>query len=264
MPVVAVSVVATIFSGAVWLVLQAADMTESSLGEAWDNGALNTLLFETHAGLVWWIRLALVTALLLNVCALAIFDKHTRQRWLNATGLVLASAVLISATWLGHAAADPSDLGPLHIAVHVTHMLAAATWLGGLLPFALLLSQAHRSATSTEIVIAHQIGIRFGNLAQLAVGALLLSGIVNTGLVVDSARDLLTGAFPGLLATKIGLLLIMLILAAENRRRLVPNLASNGPAPATRLRRNVIGELALGGLILLIAGALGITAPTGG
>lgn len=264
MPIVAVSLVATIFSGAMWLGLQAADMTETSLDEVWRNGAVDTLLFETHAGLVWWVRLGLVTVLMLNVCALAVFDKRAEQRWLNATGVALAGAVLVSAAWLGHAGADPSELGPLHIALHVTHMLAAGIWLGGLLPFALLLSQAYRSAAVTELAIAHRTGIRFGNLAQLAVGILLLSGIVNTALMVDSAWDLLTGTFAGLLATKIGLLLVMLMLAAENRRRLVPKLASNGPVSATRLRANVIGELALGGLILLIAGALGITAPSGG
>jgi putative copper resistance protein D len=264
LPIVALSLIATIFSGAMWLTLQAADMTESSLGEAWRNGALDRLLFDTRAGLVWWIRLAFATALILNVGALAIFDKHTKQRWLIAAGLGLAGAVLISAAWLGHAGADPSALRALHLAIHITHILAAAIWLGGLLPFVLLLFQANRSAATTGFAIAHHIGIRFGNLAQLAVGALLLSGIVNTALVVGSDWDFVTGAFAALLATKVGLLLVMLVLAAENRRRLVPKLASNGSASAARLRRNVIGELALGGLILVVVGALGITSPTGG
>lgn len=264
MPVIAVSVAATILSGGVWLILQAADMTESPLQETWHNGAIGTLLFETHAGLVWQIRFLLAAALTLNVGVQAMPGLRPHQRWLNTSGLALAGAVLISAAWLGHAGADPGVFGPLHIFVHAAHMLAAATWLGGLLPFSLVLLQADRAATTTALALAHRIGVRFGNLAQLAVGILVLSGLVNTGLVVDSIRDLLTAEFAGLLAAKICLLLIMLILAAENRRRLVPDLASSRPAVATRLYRNVIGELALGGLVLLVAGLLGITAPNGG
>jgi putative copper resistance protein D len=264
MPMIAVSVTATVVSGAVWLVLQAADLTDSPLDEAWRDGALGTLLFDTYAGRVWQIRIGMAAALVLNVGALAVTGLKPMQGWLNATGLALAGAVLISAAWLGHAGADPSELGPLHLSVHAAHMLAAATWLGGLLPFSLLLRQARRAPTATDLALARRTGIRFGNLAQLAVAILLLCGIVNTGLVVDSFGNLLTGEFAELLAAKVGLLLIMLVLAAENRRRLVPNLASDGPAVAARLHRNVIGELALGGLILLIAGVLGITAPNGG
>src|SRR5258708_17086910 len=138
-------------SGAVWLVLQAADMTEGPLDEAWRSGAFGTLLFETYAGRVWQIRIAVAAALLLNVCALAIPDMNLKQRCLNATGLALAGAVLISAAWLRHAGADPTALLPLHLSVHAAHMLAAASWLGGLLPFSVLLCQGARARAVTEL-----------------------------------------------------------------------------------------------------------------
>jgi putative copper export protein len=54
----------------------------------------------------------------------------------------------------------------------------------------------------------------------------------------------------------------MLVLAANNRQWLVPRLSdASSPQAAARLRWSVLGELALGALILLVAGALGLSPP---
>ncbi len=264
MVMLAGSLAATVVSGAGWLMLQAADMVESSVGDAWRDGAIGMLLTGTYAGTVWQVRIALTAALILTVGAHAATRQNAKRGSLCTTALVLAAALLGSAAWLGHPGADPGALRPLHLTVHAAHMLAAAAWLGGLLPFLLVLSHARRAATAGELAAAQRIGTRFGNLAQWAVAVLLVCGIVNTGLVVDSFGSLLAGPFAGLLAAKVALLLIMLVLAAENRRRLVPKLATHQAGVAGRLQRNVIGEIALGGIILLLAGVLGISAPNGG
>jgi uncharacterized membrane protein len=100
----------------------------------------------------------------------------------------------------------------------------------------------------------------FGNIALVAVGVIIASGVVTVPLVVGDLADLTTGLFAKLLTGKLVLFCLMLALAATNRLHLVPRLAtSNDAAAMTRLWWNVIGELVLGLLVLFVVGALGIT-----
>ena len=95
---------------------------------------------------------------------------------------------------------------------------------------------------------------------SLAVGIIVISGIATTALVVRDVSDLTTGTYAGLLAVKLVLFCLMLVLAAVNRLQLVPRLAASNHGPAAiRLWWSILAELALGLVILLAVGALGIT-----
>ena len=52
----------------------------------------------------------------------------------------------ITAAWTGHAASTPYTLRYLHLASDALHLTAASAWIGGLVPFALLLGaiRCHR------------------------------------------------------------------------------------------------------------------------
>ena len=90
----------------------------------------------------------------------------------------------------------------------------------------------------------------------------VITGVANTALLVEDASELMSGTFAKLLGAKLLLLLLMLVLAAYNRQLLLPRLASATPwHVAALLRRSVWAELAIGMVVLLIAGALGITPP---
>src|SRR5262249_11227440 len=101
------------------------------------------------------------------------------------------------------------------------------------------------------------ICMSFGNIAILAVGIIVISGISITALVVRDATDLKTGSYAALLALKLVLFGLMLIVAGVNRFRLVPRLADpdHGSA-AGRLWWSLLAEAILGSAVLVIAGAL--------
>jgi copper resistance protein D len=256
-----VSIAAVVASGAAWFALQAAEMADSSVTDAWTTGAIDTVLFKTHAGIIWWVRLAIATVLAIDIVVLARARPGPSQAAIVA-GFALAVANFISCAWLSHAGADPGPFGSLHLGVHAVHMLGASLWVGGLIPLAMLLSRARSTGDDNDVALVRHASIWFGNVAFFAVGLIVLTGIANTTLLVKGASDLTSGAFANLLAAKLVLLLLMLVLAANNRQWLVPQLAAaKSSRAAVWLWRSVLAELTLAALVLLIVGALGITPP---
>jgi putative copper resistance protein D len=207
------------------------------------------------------VRFAIVAALLIDLCAMASLRRVPSEAAV-VVGLVLAIANFVSCAWLSHAGSDARPFASLHLAAHALHMLGVSFWLGGFVPLAMLVSRALHSSDKGAATAAHMASVSFGNMALLAVGTIVVSGIATTALVVRDVSDLTTGTYAGLLAAKLVLFCLMLVLAALNRLQLVPRLAaSNHGLAATRLRWSILVELVLGLLILLAVGALGITAP---
>src|SRR3954466_558694 len=66
-------------SGLAWLTLQAAEMTDSDAFQAWASGAVATLLWQSYAGAVWWVRLALAAALVTATLMLTV--GRPAARW---------------------------------------------------------------------------------------------------------------------------------------------------------------------------------------
>src|SRR6266700_1789921 len=160
----ALSAAAALVSGIAWLVLQVADMSGHSVVDVWTSGAIGTLLLQTRAGVVWWVRFALAVALIVDLGVIA-WGRSSRAA--VAVGLALAAASFISGAWLSHAAADPGPYGSMHLAVHAAHMLGAALWLGGFIPLAMLLSRA-RSGDAVDMMLARHASVWFGNIALCA------------------------------------------------------------------------------------------------
>jgi putative copper resistance protein D len=248
-------------SGLVWLTLQAADMTDSNALQAWAGGAVATLLWQSQAGAVWWLRAALASALVAVTLMLALAPRPT-GRWSVFLVFAIAAALFMSCAWLSHAASDPSPYRPLHVAVHSLHMLGAAVWFGGLLPLAMLLALAEQSRAAADFTVAREAAKRFSVVALVAVGLIIASGIANLMLLVGSVADLSAGRFLQILGLKLVLFAAMLVLAAINRQVLVPRLAVLDPRRAiVLLRRSVWAEAALAALVILVIGELGITPP---
>src|SRR5271169_1600886 len=120
-------------SGVIWLLLQAASMSGLPLREAATADVLATVLNETQFGLVSEVRAALAIVL---VASLA-FDRLPLANWLAlAAALGLAAAI----AWTGHAASTPGAMGNIHLAADALHVIAVATWTGGLVSLVLLLA----------------------------------------------------------------------------------------------------------------------------
>ena len=131
-----------------------------------------------------------------------------------------------------------------------------------------ILMIARRTGDVRSIAIAAEATRRFSVLGAFCVLTLLVSGIVNTYMLAGSLPALVGTPYGRLLLIKIGLFIGMVSIAAYNRQRLTPRLASAAAGETSRahgalayLVRNSLTELALGLAILVVVGALGILTP---
>ena len=234
-----------IASGAIWLVLLAADIYGAPLADVCLHGGLWNVLTETRFGMVWSVRLAL--ALVLGPLLLS-----PGLRWLQ---LAAAAALVALLALIGHAGATTGALGVFQLASDLVHLIAAGAWLGSLPGLALLLSTRPQPKG-----VAARAANRFSVLGVAAVAAILVSGIVNSWMLIGSPRDLLTTEYGRLLSLKIGLFVSMLGVAAVNKFYLTPQLAKVGARAA--LKRNSLAETALGAGIIALVAVLGTLSPT--
>ncbi len=243
----------TMASGAAWVLLQAAAMSGLSLREAVTGDILSTVLTETQFGTVSECRFAL---------ACLAYDRPPLAHSLAlASGLGLVAGI----AWTGHAGSTAGDWANLHLTADVLHLVAAAAWLGGLVPLALLLSQARHNEVHAWASLASQAARRFSILGIVSVGTIILTGIVNAWILVGSFKGLIATEYGRLLMLKIFLFIIMLVYAAINRFLLTPDLALSDDKARLkalgRLTRNSKIEIALGLMIFAIVGALGTLHP---
>lgn len=257
--VAAMALAATVASGLIWLFLEAAAMSGLPLGEAMTSEVLSTVLTQTQFGLVLEIRLGL--AIVLAACLA--YDRFPPVDWL---ALAAAVGLIAAIAWTGHAGSTPGELGYLHLAADVLHLVAAASWIGGLLSLALLLGAARRDPTVGWAAVARDAAQGFSRLGIVSVATLLATGIVNAWILVGSFHALLATEYGRLLMLKIIVFGAMLAFAAVNRFWLTPRL---GCSPANgarldalrRLTRNSVVEIALGLAIFAIVGMLGTLHP---
>ncbi len=250
----------TVVSGAIWLALQTVGMSGQAFGEAVTSGAIVTVLDETQFGLVSEIRLGLAILLAAGLA----YDRSAPARWL-ALGSALSLVAAIA--WTGHAASTPAELGYLHLTADALHLDAAAAWIGGLLPLALLLNAGRRSQVSARGTLQYDVAKRFSSLGIVSVATLIASGVINAWILVGSFRGLTETEYGWFLLFKLAAFAVMLAFAAANRFWLTPRLAATSSREAQRdalrgLTRNVLVEVALGVMVFAIVGVLGTLHPS--
>jgi copper resistance protein D len=243
------------------LIVQAASMGERPLTALWADGLVATVLLDTDFGHVWLVRLVLVV--LLAAPLHPPYFGAPAPAWRRGAALVLAAAFVAALAFAGHAAAGDGGEGVIHEAADVLHLIAAAAWVGALVPLAIVLA-ARDDGGASALAIARAATLRFSTLGIASVGTVLATGIVNTFELTGSWDGLFGTSYGRLLLAKIALFLAMLAIAAVNRIRLTPRLVAGGDAadPALRqLRTNALLEAVIGALILLIVAMLGTLPP---
>jgi putative copper resistance protein D len=260
---------AAIASGIVWFWIVLARMTGSSLWEMPNIDSIDVTITQTQFGILWTWRLGLM--LLFTIANLFARRKRRAFLWSSCAwqyaGLIIATTLLASITWAGHAGATIGAERPIHLTVDSAHLIAAGLWPGGLLPLTLVLVQACRSSELSLLLAAGAITRRFSALSLLVVAALAATGLTNSYFLVGSLRALVTTGYGRLLMLKVLLFVIMIGFGACNLLRFKPQLALANEQNAKqrdvlrKLMRNVIAELCIGTLIVIIVGALGATPP---
>jgi putative copper resistance protein D len=250
-------------AGAAWLVLTAAAMSSLPAAQVFGDGVLWTVLSQTTFGRAWLARFALACALAATLPAL-LSPRDRQSLWLEITAVILAAAFAGALAWSGHAAGGLGDEAVVHPAADVLHLIAAAAWVGALLPLIVLLAAA--GADDASLAMARTATTRFSILGIVSVGTLLVTGIVNTYYLAGSVPALLHTDYGRLLLIKIALFLAMVAIATVNRFRLTPRLLQQNNITASRgalrrLRRNAAIEVLAGAMVIAIVAALGTMPP---
>ncbi|KAA5805423.1 copper resistance protein CopD [Alkalicaulis satelles] len=180
--------------------------------------------------------------------------------------LALLAGALASFAWTGHAASGEGWEGGLHKAATISHIIAAAVWLGALGLFLSRLFAAQAGNREYRQRTARLLS-RFSGIGSAAVAALVITGGANTVLVAgpDRVMAMLETPYGGWLAVKLALFAGMLGLAALNRFMLAPALAQQLTGQAAgRIRLAVLAETCLGAGVVACVAVLGITSPHAG
>ena len=220
-----------------------------------------SLLLATDWGLSW--RLTATGAVLALLAFLfAASDGRgsdlRRASWIVASAL--AGAMCAFPAFTGHAAGT-EGLRWLSIPADILHVLAAGSWIGGLF-FVLVAELRERRRTGRGNALLAEVLPLFSQVALIAGAVLIGTGALASWLHVASLDAMVSTRYGRILLTKIGLVLVVLVLGAVNWRVLTPRLW--GVGGARPLRRNAIRELTVAHLVILVAALLVRTSPLEG
>ena len=192
---------------------QAALLTGKGAGAVTDSTVLRDVL---NQNLGWSLAL-----LMIGLAAVHLSTDIPKKVVSQSLAVYGGLAVTVSFAVWGHA----TELSPtaISLAADAIHATAAALWLGGLVGLVMVLSvRTPETVRATAGIIG-----RFSRMAFWSVIALTLAGLTLT--ITGSGASLnsiLTTTWGQLVLAKIGLTLIIVLIAAWNRRTLVPSLTS--------------------------------------
>ncbi len=231
-------------SGIAWLAFILINIARD-FGSVVDPEDLRLFFFETPFGTVSFLRLALLAIAI----AIAFLPRH--GRWSFAALLPVSAVLLVTQAWFGHSADGVGYYRAAMITVYGIHAIAAAAWVGGLVPLLFAIMEQRRCGPSEEAcnrtfdILSH-----FSLMAIVAVTLIVLSGATNAGFrVVGLFGKLLDSDYGDVLLKKIALVTVMLAFACLNRFVLMPGLRAaslKGERQMVKLRYSVTFELAIG------------------
>lgn len=219
-------------------------------GDAVDIGTLHDVLFDTTVGQAWQAQ-ALSAAMM--ICAFLLPESRRRLGLALASGLGLAALSLT-----GHASMLDGWLRQAHRANDILHVLTGGGWLGALVPLIPILRLLSRPECRAEAQLALR---RFSNAGHWAVALVILSGIVNTMLILKRLPTDWSSPYQKLLAIKIALVAGMALLAIVNRYVFVPWIGRNPRRALQALRLGSIAEIITGIVVIGLVAVFGTMEP---
>jgi len=182
----------------------------------------------------------------LRIVGLAIIAVSLRSRdpVSIGTGIVGATVAVMAFTLTGHTSIHPDRW--LLAALLVLHLLVVAFWFGGLLPLYLVSLRESRETVAALVD-------RFSAIAVWLVPGIFLAGFLLTWLLVPNLA-VFAQPYGQILIAKVVAFAVLMALAALNKWRIGPAIASGVRSALTVFQRSVATEY------VLIAGVLAVTA----
>ena len=194
----------------------------------------------------------MATALgLVGLILLVVGDRHRVPVGIGAA--LAAGSFALS----GHTRSSDNEL--LAVGAAIIHTLAAAAWFGGLVLLAFTLAGRREEADHSSS--AAMVG-RFSLLATMSVTAVGLAGLVLSWSEVRALSALTSTTYGWTLLAKVAVVLVVGLIGAHNRFRVVPAIQRSPTAPRawSLLRRSVrLEALALVVAIALTAVLVNVT-----
>ncbi|MGP5732916.1 copper resistance protein CopC [Arthrobacter rhombi] len=215
---------------------------------------------------VFWAPVAAAIIVCVGLAGAAVL--WTRQQERRGTRLLaallpllaLAAPVLVGHTRLMEPRA-------LIIAADLGHLLAGSFWAGGVLGLLLFIAAtrvSNNSEAGTAPALTVKVVQRFSRIAVWSVVILAVSGTIMGVMILGSFDALIATSYGLTLLLKIGVVIPVIAIAAYNRTRLLPRIASRPPARMQwlTLTRTLSYEAALLIAVLLLTGFLTNLSPT--
>ncbi|WP_425307405.1 copper resistance protein CopC [Ammonicoccus fulvus] len=206
-----------------------------------------------RGGLDAWLPLVQMSQVVssgLTILGIVVVAVATRRDSPTTREVAVAGALiaLISPVWVGHSATESPRW--LVFLSDLAHLGAGAFWMGGVWALIGWLRGPGRTPRAVIGVVD-----RFSTAALVSVGALAASGTAMAICILDSPAALFSTAWGQLLLVKLGLVALVLAIAAWNRWRLLPRVRS--------VESHVAGVRLLARFLrleaLLLIGVLGVT-----
>ena len=237
-----------------WFAAECTMMSGESVREALSPAVLRAVVQHTEFGQQCTLHFGLIIAL--AACAV-VYKRTGPSAFLLGLALAGSALLLCHMSCFSHAEAMGGIGRAPFLTIYSIHLLSAAVWLGGLPALIAVLWKAYRSREESWAAFSWEAARSFSPLGVASVGALLMSGIINTYLLVGGIPALLGTAYGRVLLIKIALFFAMVGIAAVNKVWLTPalNAGSGSQAaydfhPILLLLRSVLIE-SVAGLVVL-------------
>jgi putative copper resistance protein D len=247
-----IAVPLAIISGAVWFVWVTMGINDLPFQLAIQPNILLRVWTHTQFGRLWQWRLICWVA---TTLAVVLIPRKSGVTWL---AMALAVVLLGSLTWSGHG--RNGEMPQWHLLADGLHLIIAAAWPTGLLPFGLVIFCIRKSSDPDQHSAMIKLTRRFSATSLISVAILAGTGIVNSCHLLQSISSLFATSYGHVLLTKIVLFLVMVALGAFNLFRLKPRIGIDAEA-AAKLQLTVTAEFICGVVVVIVVALLGTLPP---
>jgi putative copper export protein len=192
-------------------------LTMSGLPLAMLGRTLPTVLFHTHYGRVWFVRLGALAILWVEW---RVGRRCLHVQTIPASMLVASGLIALTRSLSGHAA-DWGDV-TLTVMMDGLHLIAGGIWGGGLVALTCVVLPSVSQCIEQQRVLLAACARRFATLASTALAVVLLTGFANAWVQVGTIRALWATPYGRLLLAKLFLVCLVLLLGAVNHYMYVP------------------------------------------
>ncbi|CAI1789755.1 Inner membrane protein YebZ [Serratia quinivorans] len=211
---------------------------------------------------VWWAVLGTTFGEVwrwhLGISLLALLSLWLAEPRRTQFLALLSTLLLVSMAFIGHAAMHDGALGVAHRFNHALHLLAAGYWFGSLLPLLICLRYLAQPQSRSDAITTL---IRFSRWGHLSVALVVLTGVINSLIILGSWPLDVNSSYQRLLLFKTALVAMMVMVALANRYAIVPAMSS---MPQLAQRGLVLAcwiEVGLGAGVLLLVSLFATYAP---